>query len=108
MLNDTITPIRLYYGYNDTFVDFQASVLNGTGNSWATTFNSNSTNYLYIGFDVRSTPQKGYDNAVLVYQNGAWTDQAYRTLTFAIPPTGDLLTWLQANGTKQGGGGGQH
>lgn len=42
-----------------------------------------------------------------VYFNGTWTDQAYRTITFATPPTGDLLTWLQANGTKQGGGGGQ-
>ena len=28
----------------------------------------------------------------------------YRTVTFATVPTGDLLTWLQANGTKQGGG----
>ena len=27
------------------------------------------------------------------------------TITFSTPPTGDLLTWLQANGTKQGGGG---
>lgn len=36
-----------------------------------------------------------------VYFNGVWTNSAYRTLTFAIPPTGDLLTWLQANGTKQ-------
>ena len=41
------------------------------------------------------------------YENGAgtWNDQAYRTITFATSPTGDLLTWLQANGTKQGGGG---
>lgn len=31
--------------------------------------------------------------------------EAYRTITFPTPPTGDLLTWLQANGTKQGGGG---
>lgn len=31
----------------------------------------------------------------------SWTNQAYRTITFATPPTGDLLTWLQANGTKQ-------
>ena len=31
----------------------------------------------------------------------SWTNTAYRTLTFATPPTGDLLTWLQANGTKQ-------
>lgn len=30
-----------------------------------------------------------------------WKDQAYRTITFATAPTGDLLTWLQANGTKQ-------
>lgn len=28
-------------------------------------------------------------------------DDEYRTLTFASSPTGDLLTWLQANGTKQ-------
>lgn len=32
---------------------------------------------------------------------GEWTNQAYRTLTFETAPTGDLLTWLQANGTKQ-------
>lgn len=30
-----------------------------------------------------------------------WSRPEYRTLTFATPPTGDLLTWLQANGTKQ-------
>ena len=36
-----------------------------------------------------------------VYFNGAWTNSAYRTITFATPPTGELLTWLQANGTKQ-------
>lgn len=30
-----------------------------------------------------------------------WTNQGYRTITFATPPTGDLLTWLQNNGTKQ-------
>lgn len=30
-----------------------------------------------------------------------WFNQAYRKLTFDTPPTGDLLTWLQANGVKQ-------
>lgn len=30
-----------------------------------------------------------------------WNDQAYRTITFLESPTGDLLTWLQANGVKQ-------
>ena len=31
----------------------------------------------------------------------AWTNQAYRTVTFETAPTGDLLTWLQANAVKQ-------
>lgn len=34
-----------------------------------------------------------------------WHDQAYRTITFTQPVTDTtLLAWLQANGTKQGGG----
>lgn len=32
-----------------------------------------------------------------------WHNEAYRTITFLAEPTGDLLTWLTANGTKQGG-----
>ena len=31
----------------------------------------------------------------------AWANQAYRTITFDEEPTGDLLTWLQANATPQ-------
>ena len=44
-----------------------------------------------------------YVTAVYTNDDGIafWNRQAYRTLTFATPPTGDLLTWLQANGTKQ-------
>ena len=30
-----------------------------------------------------------------------WDNEAYKTLVFDTPPTGDLLTWLQANATKQ-------
>lgn len=30
-----------------------------------------------------------------------WINSAYRTVTFLEPPTGDLLTWLQANAVKQ-------
>lgn len=30
-----------------------------------------------------------------------WYNEAYRTLEFDTPPTGNLLTWLQANATKQ-------
>ena len=38
---------------------------------------------------------------ILAYSSGEWTDQAYRTITFLEPPTGELLTWLQNNGVKQ-------
>ncbi len=31
----------------------------------------------------------------------AWEADAYRKLIFSVPPTGDLLTWLTANGVKQ-------
>ena len=35
-----------------------------------------------------------------IYING-WYDSGCRTITFLEPPTGDLLTWLQANAVKQ-------
>ena len=31
----------------------------------------------------------------------SWCTEAYRKLVFDTPPTGDLLTWLTANGVKQ-------
>lgn len=37
--------------------------------------------------------------AVLV--TSSWYTEAYRKLVFDTPPTGDLLTWLTANGVKQ-------
>jgi len=32
--------------------------------------------------------------------NNSWIDEAYRTVTFETAPTGDLLTWLEANAVK--------
>lgn len=40
----------------------------------------------------------------VVLSGGITVATEYRTLTFSTAPTGELLTWLQANGTKQGGG----
>lgn len=31
----------------------------------------------------------------------SWNKEVYRTITFDIPPTGDLLTWLKANAVPQ-------
>ncbi len=43
------------------------------------------------------------ESSITAYNNGNWNDFAYKTVTFATTPTGDLLTWLQANGVKKGG-----
>lgn len=80
----------------------------GLYNEYATTidFTSNGENFTKIGVDNDHSTNpwiRYYTNSTenLVYSYGKWSNTAYRTITFAIPPTGDLLTWLQANGTKQ-------
>ena len=45
------------------------------------------------------------DETILVYNNFAWTNDVYRIITFKEAPTGELLTWLEANGVKLTGGG---
>lgn len=75
--------------------------------SFTVDFVSNGQNFKTI----RKVGIQIYYDGVNVYVKNTPTGihwisgEAYRTLTFATPPTGDLLTWLQANGTKQGGGG---
>lgn len=75
-------------------------------------FSSNGSDYTkfsrYYKTDMLGEVEQDYvafytsdTDYVTVYDTGTWTDQAYRTITFATAPTGDLLTWLQANGTKQ-------
>ena len=68
-------------------------------------FVSFNTNYTSISMTKFSRGILSYNvsnsQGTIAYNNGAWVDEAYRTLTFATPPTGVLLTWLQANGTKQ-------
>lgn len=59
-------------------------------------------NYYFIGVDYGGMPAIGATSyATLVYESGAWKDETYRTVTFDTAPSGDLLTWLTANGTKQ-------
>lgn len=80
----------------------------GLYNEYVTTidFTSNGENFIKIGVDNDHSTNpwiRYYTNSTanLVYSYGKWSNTAYRTITFAIPPTGDLLTWLQANGVKQ-------
>lgn len=70
------------------------------------TFTSNNTSFSrfhFLGSNESSYYYLYYDTT-LAYDTddyGTYTNQAYRTITFETAPTSDLLTWLQANGTKQ-------
>lgn len=71
-------------------------------------FISNDTHFAWLLAEYKmgsaqimySTGYTMSDKQVVVYANRAWQEQAYRTLTFDEEPTGDLLTWLEANGTR--------
>lgn len=59
---------------------------------------SQGRRYSYISYSTGATRKKVWDS------DGGWdgiSSQAYRTIIFDEEPTGDLLTWLQANATPQ-------
>lgn len=78
--------------------------------SFSVSFTSNGASYAGIktvgafspvGYNVGYTNSSGSSSSVYFADTNKWANQAYRKLTFDAPPTGDLLTWLQANGVKQ-------
>lgn len=62
-------------------------------------FTSNGVSYTTINSSYSGL--KYDDTVVYDYNENGWSNDAYRTVKFDTAPTGDLLTWLQANGTKQ-------
>lgn len=68
-------------------------------------FTSNAKEWTGISIDSGVVTYVGTIDSIEAYQEERprrWLDQAYRTITFDTAPTGNLLTWLQANGVKQG------
>ena len=45
--------------------------------------------------------QRAIGSTDVYYSTKGWLNNAYRTITFSEPPTGDLLAWLQANAVQQ-------
>lgn len=96
LLNETLQNNSLVYGKNsdwavgaDEYSIYQS-----------VEFTSNNTKYYGLCNYDDTRPPVMTAQSLTVYNSG-WTNEAYRTIIFATPPTGDLLTWLQANGTKQ-------
>ncbi len=80
------TPTFLYANFTSNgtkFKAFNCDVMAGALN----------LSYLYLNQDASHTQLNVY------YYN--WQNEAYRTVTFDEAPSGDLLTWLQANATPQ-------
>lgn len=64
-------------------------------------FSSNGNSYSGIsGYDILYYLTGSSTQSVYSIYAG-WIDDVYRTLVFDTAPTGDMLTWLQANGVKQ-------
>ena len=85
---------------SETWVMNETFASGGAENTFTTSFVSNGTTYTSLSYGSNPKDHINYDTTN-VYFNGTWTNVAYRTITFETSPTGDLLTWLQANGTKQ-------
>lgn len=71
--------------------------------TYSTDFTSNNNHFNSIRY-TDSAVGVLYYNDILVFGGRPaviWKDQAYRKITFSVPPSGDLLTWLEANAVKQ-------
>ncbi len=72
------------------------------GTSYTFNFTSNSENFTGI---LNNEPELMYvssGGSTTAYSTrGGWTDDAYKTIVLSDNASGDALTWLQANGTKQ-------
>ena len=89
VLNKTLNLGTTAWSYN---IEFSSNGV--TGNVFSHHYLDGITGNLWYGID-------NTENGAPVYYNNAWVAEAYRTVTFSVPPTGALLTWLQQNGTKQ-------
>lgn len=85
---------------------FNEEILHWNGGA-SISFRSNEKTFSKISRKkVRIRDQISYsifydETEVYSFYHEWWTDDAYRTVTFLEPPTGDLLTWLQNNAVKQ-------
>lgn len=78
------------------------STITGNGNFTAD-FTSNGKSFysIVVSGSITSYGEKMGGNLIVYAKGSGWNNEAYRTIVFDTSPSGDLLTWLQANGTKQ-------
>ena len=118
----TETPSKLYMGANEVTKAYMGETLvyeksSSSGETWV--FNTFLTNENFSITDIvftnsgntyneirrlylegRFSANEMNFNSTKVYDHSGWLISD-RTITFETAPTGDLLTWLQANAVKQ-------
>lgn len=79
------------------------STITGNG-EFTADFTSNGKSFysIAVSSSITSYGEKMGGNVIVYAKRSGWSNEAYRTIVFDTSPSGDLLTWLQANGTKQG------
>lgn len=97
-------PVALTWRFNDV-------VDTNRDNDFLVNFTSNGINFTEMGFkwSMQQSPAPKdtmYYSSPTKFQDvyyGQWgVDNEYRTVTFETEPSGELLTWLQANAVPQG------
>ena len=79
------------------------SKVGGAQKSFSANFRSARSDQLYDGIIAQALAMV-YTSGTkkhTAYMMGKWEDESDRTITFEEEPTGDLLTWLEANATPQ-------
>lgn len=56
---------------------------------------------LFLKYDSTRVCWAELHDGDVAWESSRWINKAYRKLTFSTPPSGDLLTWLEANAVKQ-------
>lgn len=79
------------------------STITGNG-EFTADFTSNGKSFysIAVSSSITTYVEKMGGDLIVYSRSSGWSNEAYRTIVFDTSPSGDLLTWLQANGTKQG------
>lgn len=120
--NHSVTIIAKASGYRDSASSIAVTVVKSSpSETWVLSPSYSGTSHDFTGLSFISNSETFsriqiaadfsgnklyYDDKYIAYiQDDDYVDwqvgDVYKTLIFQTAPTGDLLTWLQANGTKQ-------
>lgn len=103
LVDGTETEIKFQNGYTWVIKEEPTMPIASAYFEYAVAFVSNGETFsrFYLGGKRQDYFGLFYGNKYIYNPMDGWINQAYRTITFEEEPTGDLLTWLQANAVQQ-------